>query len=429
VEQKDYFTKLVTATVDYPEDSGRRGKTTLTTLVTNFNNAVGGDTCSSILTDAAGNPDAGAWKIPRIIKSVSNADIANQAGFPTDDFPITDIDAYKNRLYITVDNSSSSTLTVPTFFVFDITDPSNIMPISSVDNDLGVHSGLKAVVVAEDPAWPTNPKPVYAFVASTVGKHFQVIKVAESGSDLVPPVMMTNTLLPIGTSIQHGNSIAYKNGYIYLGLTNDGLAPEFYIIDVHNPQNPALVSGGTYAVGNDINAIYIRNQYAYLATPNSNNLIVLDVSNPSSPKPVGNFAPTGGGNGKSLYLRGDNLYLGRTIPSSGPELYILNNSDPLNISEISNKEIGESVDGVIVRTGLDLSASVSRDLAFLLTKTQFQVWDTGGLSPWTPGGSASEFLSLPGSGSGIEPVFDCEKNTFFVGSSDGSQGRIFVIAP
>ncbi len=74
--QTDYFTKLVTATVEFPEDSGRRGTTVLSAVVTNFNNAVGGDTCSSILL-----PNAEAWKDPKI-KNTINTDFSIIAEFP-----------------------------------------------------------------------------------------------------------------------------------------------------------------------------------------------------------------------------------------------------------------------------------------------------------------------------------------------------------
>jgi len=425
VKQIDYFTKFVTASVKYFEDGGRTNSTKLSTIVTNYNNAVGGDTCSSILTDAAGNPNADVWKTPRIISSFSN--FSSLTGI-ADNYPVTDLDAYKGKLYVTVDNSSAATSTVPTFFDFDISNPSSIVPISNIDNDISVKSGLNAVVVAEDLASAANPKPVYAYVASDSSKKFQVIDVSS------PTLSLVDTSAINITSGGFGDSIAYKNGYVYLGLTHSGPGPEFYIIDVHNPLSPALVAGGTFAVGNDINAIYVRDQYAYLATPNSNNLTVLNVSNPSSPQSVGSFAPAGGGNGKSLYLLGDDLYLGRTV-SAGAELYILNNSDPTKL--ISNNpapkniDIGASVDGVMVRNGPDMTAApISHSLAFLLTKTQFQVWDTSDLFPWTPGNNVSEFLNLPVSGNVIEPAFDCEKNTFFVSSNNSAgQGQISVIAP
>ena len=402
VAQTDYFTKFVTASVKYSEDGGRTNSTKLSTIVTNYNNAVGGDTCSSILADAAGNPNADVWKTPQIKKTFSDFQSLTPV---TSDFPVSDIDVYKGRLYATIADTATST--APTFFDFDISSsPPNIVPIANVDNDASVTTGLNAVVVAEDLASsnPPNLKPVYAFVASATGNHFQVIKVADNGVDLALPQVI-NVGFSAGSSGQKGNSIAYKNGYVYLGLTHSGSGPEFYIIDVHNPLSPALVTGGTFAVGNDINAVYVRDQYAYLATPNSNNLTVLDVSNPSSPQSVGSFAPAGGGNGKSLYLLGDNLYLGRTT-SAGSEFYILNNSDPKNISPTNNKDIGASVDGVMVRTGPDTAATPAmHTLAFLLTKTQFQVWDTADLSPWTPGKNVSEFLNLPaGASEPIEPA-------------------------
>ena len=444
VNQKDFFTKLVTANVQYPEDGSRKGITKLSTIVTNYNNAVGGNTCYSTLLNSFNKPDADAWKTPQIVKTVANSDIAAQTLFTSDNFPITDLDAYKDRLYITIGDTATST--VPTFFEYDISDDGTgkpkMAPITNIDNDTNVKTGLNAVVVAEDPASsaPADKKPIYAYVASATGKHFQVIKVADNGSDLVPPqVVDISSMGTAGTNNQQGNAIAYKNGYVYLGLTSDGSHSNFFIIDVHNPLNPALVAGGTYVVpNNDINAVYVRNQYAYLATPSSNDLVVLDVSNPAGPQLAGSYQAGAGGHGKSIYFLGDELYLGRTV-SSDPEFYILNDSDPKKIGTNNpspvNKEIGISVDGVITRIGPD-AAGNNHTLAFLLTKTDFEVWDTAGtMSAW-----ASANLILPAKGSKkFEPVFDCEKNTFYVAATDDSdncsscsgngKGNIYVINP
>jgi len=101
VEQKDNFTKLVTAYVDFPEDSDRHGNTKLSAIVTNFNNAVGGDTCSSVLL-----PNAEDWKAPTIQKKFF--DFSGLTGI-TDKYSITDIDAYQGKLYVTIGDTVAST--------------------------------------------------------------------------------------------------------------------------------------------------------------------------------------------------------------------------------------------------------------------------------------------------------------------------------
>lgn len=433
----DYFTKKITATVSWTGEHSRSQSVSLSALVTNFNNAIGGETCNSFLS-----PNANAWKKHWQASDIKNVttDLAALAGV-AGVFPITDIDAYKNKLYVTTNNSS---VNQETFFIFDISDPAS--PVlghggaDKIDNATSSNSGLNAVAVAES---ANGNGKVYAFVASASGVakgQLQIIDVGVSP----PQVVKTYKASGVTGSTGVGNSIFYKDGFVYLGLkaTGSGNGPEFHIIDVHaflsNPSNPPLPSD-SYPIGNDINAIVVKGKYAYLATPNSQELIVLDVSNPADIKdasPLWGYNAAGSGHGKSLYLTGDSLYLGRTTPSAGPEFYILNNSDPINIPannpSPSAITINNSVDGVAVRAGLDLAApAVLHNLAFLLTKTQLQIWDTNDLAPWTPAKSAAEFLSLPASGSAnFEPVLDCEGNNFFVGSNDaGDRGNLFVIAP
>jgi Tfp pilus assembly protein PilV len=429
VVQTDYFTKLVTATVEFPEDSGRRGTTVLSAVVTNFNNAVGGDTCSSILLDSSGKPNTDAWKTPQVIKSFgdSSNNFSTLTGI-TDNYPITDVDAYKGKLYITINNSGAATDTVPTFFVFDINNPNTILPISGdfVDNDLTKQSGLNAVAVAEDVS--TTTKKIYAYVASassiTKGQ-LQVIDVSS-----VPPVVVSS--LPVGGQ-GAGNSIFYKDGYVYLGLKASTSGPEFHIIDVHTPTNPQEV-GHWPKIGSlnyDINSIYMRGRYAYLATLDSKNLIVLDISNASDPVEVGSFNDGGGNYGKSVFLAGNVLYLGRT--GGGTELSILDESDPVTTTPpvlYSESSINESVDGIIVRGKLNTQTSqLPPALAFLLTPSNFMIFDVSdskNIGQW-----GTEPLETDTFGSStFEPVLDCEGNNFFVGSNDSSNnGYISVITP
>ncbi|MCX6759555.1 MAG: hypothetical protein NT012_03275 [Candidatus Nealsonbacteria bacterium] len=444
--QPDFFTKKVTATVSWLGEHNRNLNVQLSALVTNFNNAVGGDTCDSVLRDNTGATNADVWKTPQVKNSITDfAQLAGVSGI----YPITDIDAYKGKLYITTNNSSENQ---STFFVFDITDPTN--PVldhggtDKIDNDSDNNSGLNAVAVAENASG--NGK-IYAFVANASGVsvgQLQIIEVSVS-----PPQVVATYPMPGVTSTSSsqgvGNSIFYKDGFVYLGLkaTGPGNGPEFHIIDMHdflaNPTNPNLIHyADSYSIGDDINAIYVKGNYAYLATSDSQELIVLNVSNPtdiSTGSPVWGYDAAGGGNGKSLYLVGDTLSLGRTFPSSGPEFYILNNTDPTNIP-VNNPDppspypytqsIGSSVDGLVVRAGLDtVVPSTLHNLAFFLTSSNFQLWDITNLSAitqWSP-----TFLNLPGSGSSsFEPVLDCEGNIFFVGSNNSEDhGYLSVIAP
>jgi type II secretory pathway pseudopilin PulG len=422
VVQTDNFTKLATAYVDFPEDRGRRGNTRLSAIVANFNNAVGGDTCSSILL-----PDAGAWKNPQIKNTFSNfaflADVS-------DNFPVTDVDAYKNKLYVTVNNSSAATTTVPTFFILDSSNPAAIQPIAAVDNDLANQSGINAVAVAEDPAAVKT----YAYTANASGVsstgQLQIIDVTNAGS----PLVKYSLKLPNVTGSQSvGNSIFYKNGFVYLGLKATLNGPEFHIIDVHDPLAPAEVGHwpATGNLGNDINAIYVRDRYAYLATPNSKNLIVLDISNASAPVLAGSYSDGGGNNGKSVFMVGESLYLGRTV--GGTELSILDESVPATTTPPllgSKADIDLSVDGIIVRgKSAPANSAGFPAIAFLATPSDFKALDISDPTAVSAWGSGISLSGISGNAQ-FEPVLDCEGNNFFIGSTDASKnGYLSIIAP
>ncbi len=93
----DYFTKEVTATVSWGGMYGRAQSMTLKTVVSNFEEAVGGDTCDSILT--------GNWLLPpQVTHKTLGAQIMGDASGL---YPITDLDAYRKRLYVTLNNTGT----------------------------------------------------------------------------------------------------------------------------------------------------------------------------------------------------------------------------------------------------------------------------------------------------------------------------------
>ncbi len=415
----DYVTKQVDVKVTYQGLYNKIGMETLSGLVTNFNIAKGYDTCDSTLT-----PNAEVWKLPHIKNATQSfSALVGVSGT----YPITDMDAYLGKLYVTTNNSSVSQ---NNFFVFSLGSPESPALIGSLDNDLTTNTGLNAVVT--DGA--------YAYVANggsplTVGQ-LQVINL--STMTVVRSVKASGVSGITGLQ-GVGNSVFYKDGYVYLGLkSTGGHGPEFHIFDVHSSESPVEV--GSFAVGNDVNAIYVTGKYAYIATPNSQELLVLDVGNPGGIKfgtPAWGYDAGGSsGNGKSLQVVGDTLYLGRTNPSSGPEVYALDVTNPEAIPGLNSSpktiSVLSSVDALHLQTGFDLASIRSaRSIIFLLTRTAFGGYDLIDYLPWTPTKLQSEFLQLPKNGSAVyEPVMDCEGNYFFVGSNDASNnGYLYVIAP
>ena len=430
VVQTDYFTKLVTATVEFPEDSGRRGTTVLSAVVTNFNNAVGGDTCSSILL-----PSAEAWQDPKI-KNSTTTDFSSLAGI-SGDYAISDVDAYEGKLYVTVGKTPNNDN--PTFFIFDISNPFSPSLLGKVDNNDSTANGLNAVAIAED---TTNHK-IYAYVANNNPENqLQVIDVTDPGS-ITPEKIVDFDLDNVGGTQGVGNSIFFKDGYIYLGLQATGIdedgnsnGPEFHIIDAHlDRAHPAKITGRSYySVGNAVNVISVRGKYAYLATSNDQELIVLDVHDPScvvtnpqesesvckpSGTPPWGFDEPGSSEGKSLYLLGNNLYLGKVLNNT--EFYILDNSNSATSTFTilgSKDDINVNVDGISIR----------ENLAFLLLKTGLKIFNISDVSHIEDWGDLDLTL-YAGSDDLFEPSLDCEGNNFFVGSNIGGHGYLSIIAP
>ncbi len=401
----DHYTKQVTALVSWTSERGILDSTKLTTLLTNFENAIGGDTCHSVVS--------GNWQAPTV--SFASTLGATFGGTPGS-YRVTDIDAYQGKLYVT---SNYTSLNKETFFVFGLTNP--LLPVyqGKLDNDPGLNGGLAAVAVAEH----ISDGKVYAYVASASSFHKGQMQVIDVTNPTAPTVArlfkIATSTVPLGTSGQGiGNSITYKNGYVYLGLTKAAAGgKEFHIIDVHNPLAPMYVGG--YAVGNGVNHILVRGSYAYISSPNTQELLVLDISNPALPTLAGGYnAPNGTGNGQATAMLGDNLYLARE--NAGYEISILDNRVPTSTSLLGSYDVGsaasESVYGLIIRN----------NLLFALTNGTFSVIN---VSSSTMPVLWSTPILLPGAATAKGSSLDCEGNILYAGThGDTTPGSIFVIS-
>lgn len=391
--QSDYLTKKVSVRVSWQGDHLRPQSVSLVNLITNFTNAVGANTCNS-------TPD-GDWKNPTL---AATYDLGTVSGDASGVYPITDIDAYQGKLYVTSSNSSGP-VTQPNFFVFSIVNPNSTSPslsyVSKMDTDTSVASGVAAVAVA------TNSAGSYAYLANASGLTKGQLQVVNLGTNAV-----TSYKLPSVTQAGVGNSIYYRDGYVYLGLTAaGGHGNELNVLDVHTPTSPYVRS--SVSIGNDVNSLFVKGLYAYSASPNSQQLKVFDISNPNNITSAGGYTGSGG-NGKSLYAVGDSAYLG-TAQGNGSLYELFDISTPGTPSLKATKSFTASVDGIIVRDAL----------AFILTKSALQIINATSTAAW------SSAYPLPASGSALyEPVMDCEGNTIFVASNDSSNhGKIYVFTP
>ena len=252
----------------------------------------------------------------------------------------------------------------PDFFIFDARNITVATPPAQVSS-LNTGPGLAGVDVAGSYAYGAN---------DSKNGQLQIIDISTIAT---PSVKTTFNIAPGGAdSNTVGTSIYYYDSKIYLGLKKNTHA-ELYVIDVSDPLSlsPGSIKG-SYEVGATINAIYVRGNYAYIATPNSEELTIIDIdeTSPTFMERVGGFnAPLGSGNGKSLKIVGNILYLGRTV--GGKEFYILDITNPIAPTIVGSYDVNSSINDLVV----------AGRYAFLATSEanrEFQVLDM--YNPATP---------------------------------------------
>ncbi len=395
------WTKRVTSTVTWPAGA-RTLSSVFTTLLTNKDAVSGGDTCSSVLS--------GDWAHPSLTSYEFGKDLLVPSD-PSSGFPIGDIDVNNKVLYAVVNNSNGNNN--PTFFKFDISDPS-VKPvfISSMDNNPTVKAGFNAVHVGDNYAYVANANGAnYTTCASSLScSQLQVIDTATM--TVVGKIKIPGVTGNAGQAI--GTAVFYKDGIVYLGLAKTLAGPEFNILDVGgggsggSPSNPVYLGG--ISIGNGINSIYVKDGFAYIASPHNEELKIINVSNLNAPTQVGQFnAPGGGGNngnGKSLAVVGNVLYLTRTL-LTGNELYILNKKNPNTSLPVLNSKDIKNTSG----NNTSVNSITVRDyLVFLLTNDDFQILKQDSSYNLTQYATP---IATPG-GSGT--TMDCEENYIYFAS-------------
>lgn len=404
----DLFTKEIDSITSWHTTQKRKQETRLTTLITNPKAYTDKNTCSSILTGDWQNPEKTEYEFGKdLLKDTSSG------------FPITDIEAFNQKLYITVNNTSGN---FPgTFFIFDISNPDSAPVLISPKNfdNSSVGEGLSALALDHRG---------YAYVSSGYTSASQncveAVNCAQLQvmdiSQLTSPSVIRNFKLPSFTSggkLTASTAISYSNNVVYLGTTRAGSSTaEFFSIDVRDPRNPQVLD--SFKLGNGVNDILIKNNFAYIASPNTEELKILDISDPGNLLEVGGFnAPGGGGNngnGKSLASLGNQIYFGRTL-LNGDELYILDNSNPktslpvLGSRNINFFGVNSSVNGILVRDFL----------TFIITNGGLEILNTRTPNNTTP--YTAPIILPPGTGAGLSgTALDCEGNHIFIASKNAN---------
>ena len=175
---------------------------------------------------------------------------------------------------------------------------------------------------------------------------------------------------------------------------------------------------GSKEISEDVGAIYISQNIAYVANSGNGELKIYDVSNPANIVELGSYdAPGSSEEGKSLILVGSKLYLGRTKGGNHDDHHefhiidVVNSETPQNLG---SKDLAADLNDLRVRD----------NLAFLGTSDsnkEFQVWnisDPTNITLWS-------FFNFPQVATGI----DYESNLVYVSVRSNDALRIITSSP
>ncbi|MDQ7815380.1 MAG: beta-propeller fold lactonase family protein, partial [Patescibacteria group bacterium] len=135
--------------------------------------------------------------------------------------------------------------------------------------------------------------------------------------------------------------VAVSGRYAY--VTEAGATDKLEVFDVTNVASPT--SMGSVAVGDEPNAVFIRNEYAYVANQGDNSVSIVNISSPATPSVVGTYY-LGGSPPNSLYVSGKFMYLGW-----GSLLDIVNIEAPSAPYSVTSVNFGAVVNAVEVQGG------------------------------------------------------------------------------
>jgi len=383
----DFFTKLITSTATWYESATRPVTVTFSTVVTDPETAIGGDTCTDEFI--------GDWSNPQ---RLGYGDITSNTG-------ATGLDAFNHKVYLTTDPSGGPQ---DDFYIFDVSDP------SPPGNDLPILGSLDTTYGLEDVR--VAGRYVYVVAADTWTVQLLTIDALNSAN----PVIVAQLDVTAPGIDGYGNTLAYSDGKIYLGLTKSA-GPELHVIDVSNPVSPSVI--GTLETNSAVNHIVIDrdNDLAYLAVASSTagQLWKVDISNPASPAVLQKFLPGASnwvGQGVALSKTTSDIFLGRinTVGPTAVDLYVLDSAD---ITQPPLDTVTQTKDDgfmrMVIRSGLLLASNNQPNLGF-------QVWNVADPTNLTMLGSVNiQQASTAG--------MDCEGETIFIGQR--SNRALQIIGP
>jgi prepilin-type N-terminal cleavage/methylation domain-containing protein len=218
-----------------------------------------------------------------------------------------------NYAYLATDHASDSD---PEFFVFDITTPNTPKLVGKCL----IGKKVNSVFVAGN----------YAYLAtqqtSSTKPEIAIVRITDPAN----PTVVSRITLSGNT---YAKDIAVVGNYAFIATLSSS-NKEFFIVDVTNPEHPGSVVG-SLEFGNNLNAISVSGNFAYVATSNNSKEIqIINISNTATPTISRTYDNPGNADGSDILISGNNLYLSTLSNGSSPNfgIFTVNTSNPTNIA-------------------------------------------------------------------------------------------------
>ncbi|MEK7116300.1 MAG: hypothetical protein AAB879_02815 [Patescibacteria group bacterium] len=212
----------------------------------------------------------------------------------------------------------------------------------------------------------------FAYVANDAGTaQLQTINIANVGA----PAFINSFRL--GSNTEEGTAVAASGTIVYAATEKDA-GPEFFVVNVANPTAPTVL--GSLKIGETVNDIILRGNFAYLATASSTcEFLIVDLSDAPNPRIRACANLPGTNAALSVYVndQDNRAYVVRKLSTgtNTPELAIFDISNPPTSILLGTLEFSADIRSVFA----------ADSLAFLgtsLSNQEFQIYDV--TTPATP---------------------------------------------
>ena len=176
--------------------------------------------------------------------------------------------------------------------------------------------------------------------------------------DVTDPTSLTSSTPTLATydipgGINRAKALFAKNGTLYVGATGDASESEFYALDISSSGSITLLGSLNITGMPNIFDVYVRGNYAYLATSkDTQEMIVVDVSSPSSMSQHASYNATDVHDAYAVRSTSTGFYLGRTLGASIDEYVLVTGSGGTPSANVSNT-YGADMAGVVNAMDVD----------------------------------------------------------------------------